>query len=187
MSIFQANILYFFIYFIFLCLWRPETGGEGLFFPEFVQEKREGVVPRPRQRHSLMRQWDGQQAMKKDGGVARKPLAPEVEAEVRRRFARLPTFAEALKDRPHIYEQVVALWGSIDLLEYIDDVLVMERGREGRAGLDEGCIQELMILRAAFIQHSDYVFDRFSSNADRERVRALASQSGLQSTRFKMD
>lgn len=113
-------------------------------------------------------------------------MTPELEAEVRRRFALLPTFAEAIKVRPHIYDHVIALWGCIEFLEYVDEVLVMERGRENRSGLDDGCITELMILRAAFIQHSDYIFDRFASNADREAVRALASNSGLQSSRFRM-
>ena len=76
----------------------------------------------------------------------------------------------ALKKMPHIFEKVKSVWGYPDFFDVVDSLLLMERGREGRAGFPEGVYKELDALKRVFIKYPDDVMPPFINDNDRRRV-----------------
>lgn len=63
----------------------------------------------------------------------------------------------AVKEMPHIYERLVQLWGYVEFFEYIDSLLLVETGREGRQGFPLDVYRELNLLDEIFCKHPDEV------------------------------
>lgn len=64
---------------------------------------------------------------------------------------------EHVKKMPHIYERLVQLWGFVEFFEYIDSLLLVEEGREGRQGFPLEVYRELNMLDETFCKYPDDV------------------------------
>ena len=74
---------------------------------------------------------------------------------------------------PHIHKKLHLYWGYPEFFEYVDSLLTMERGREGRQGFDDRITEELLMVRQVFIDNLEQVMAPDLKQQDRERIRKL--------------
>ncbi|HQQ63813.1 MAG TPA: hypothetical protein PLF22_09595 [Pseudomonadales bacterium] len=79
----------------------------------------------------------------------------------------------ALKSMPHIYDKLKKLWGFPAFFDYIDNLLLMEPGREDRHGLPEEVYREIDALEHLFIKFPDEIAHPTLIAQDREEIRKL--------------
>lgn len=80
---------------------------------------------------------------------------------------------EAIKRMPHIYEKVSKLWGFPAFFSYMDNLMLVEPGREGRQGLPEDVYHELDALDKLFAQFPDEVSHPSLVAKDKDEVRQI--------------
>ena len=59
------------------------------------------------------------------------------------------------------------------MLEYVDDLLTMEDGREGRRGFDADVHSELTMLKNEFMQYPDEIMSPFLTISDNNKVKEM--------------
>lgn len=79
----------------------------------------------------------------------------------------------ALKRMPHIFDKVVKLWGFPAFFTYMDNLMLVEPGREGRQGLPEDVYHELAALDKLFTDFPDEVSHPSLVARDREEVHQM--------------
>lgn len=85
----------------------------------------------------------------------------------------------ALKKMPHIYDRIVSMWGYPEFFEYIDTLLLIEPGREGRAGLPYGVYKEIDALEQIFIKYPDEVMNSCLNAEERKQIHALIKERAI--------
>ena len=63
----------------------------------------------------------------------------------------------ALKKMPHVFDKVKNVRGYPEFFEYVDNLLMVEPGREGRAGFPEGVYKEIDALKRIYMKFPDEV------------------------------
>ena len=79
----------------------------------------------------------------------------------------------ALKEMPHIYDKLKKMWGYPEFFEYLDSVLLMEPGREGRAGLPYGVYKELDALERIFLKYPEDIMHPSLNQQERNQIHNL--------------
>lgn len=79
----------------------------------------------------------------------------------------------ALQKMPHVYEKVKKLWGFPAFFSYMDSLMLVEQGREGRQGFPEDVYKELNKLEHFFVNHPDAAAHPSLVAADKEEIRGL--------------
>lgn len=79
----------------------------------------------------------------------------------------------ALKKMPHVYTRVKSVWGYPEFFEVVDDMLMMEAGRENRGGFPPGVYKELDALKQVFMKFPDQVMSPFLGEKDRKKVKQI--------------
>jgi hypothetical protein len=82
----------------------------------------------------------------------------------------------ALKKMPHLYAKIKNVWGFPDFFETVDGLMLMEPGREARAGLPEGVYKELDALKRVFVKFPNDVMPPYINIEDRRRVRRIVDE-----------
>jgi len=82
----------------------------------------------------------------------------------------------ALKKMPHVYNKIKNVWGYPEFFATIDSMLLMEPGREGRAGLPEGAYKELDALKRVFMKFPDEVMVPYLNATERDRVKKIIKE-----------
>lgn len=85
----------------------------------------------------------------------------------------------ALKQMPHIYDRLIKMWGFPEFFEYIDSLLLVEQGREGRAGFPYAVYREIDALERIFIKYPDEVMDRSLNKAERDFIYQLITERAI--------
>jgi hypothetical protein len=85
----------------------------------------------------------------------------------------------ALKTMPHVYDKLKKLWGFPAFFNYIDNLLLMERGREDRQGLPESVYREIDALERLFLKFPDDISHPSLVAQDRAEIKALISERGI--------
>ena len=85
----------------------------------------------------------------------------------------------ALKTMPHVYDKLKKLWGFPAFFNYIDNLLLMERGREDRQGLPENVYREIDALERLFIKFPDEISHPSLVAQDREDIKALIKDRAI--------
>jgi hypothetical protein len=76
----------------------------------------------------------------------------------------------ALKKLPHVYNKVKSVWGYPEFFETIDNLLMMEEGREGRSGFPAGAYKELDTLKQIFMKFPEQVMSPHLNEAERKKI-----------------
>ena len=82
----------------------------------------------------------------------------------------------ALKKIPRVYDQVKNVWGYPEFFDTVDSLLLMEPGREDRAGFSSGVYKELDALKRIFIKFPDQVMSPYLSETERTRVKKIIEE-----------
>lgn len=82
----------------------------------------------------------------------------------------------ALKKMPHVYQKVKNVWGYPEFFTVVDDLLMMESGRENRAGFPQGVYKELDALKQVFLKFPDQVMVPYLGEKDRKKVKDIVAQ-----------
>jgi hypothetical protein len=90
--------------------------------------------------------------------------------------------SEALKKIPHVFEKIKKLWGFPAFFNYMDNLMLVERGREGRQGFPEDVYRELMALERFFAENPDAAAHPTLVASDREEIRQLIQERALKIT-----
>jgi hypothetical protein len=77
----------------------------------------------------------------------------------------------ALKKIPRVYNQLKNVWGYPEFFATVDDLLLMEQGREGRAGFPAGVYKEIDALKRVFMKFPDEVMAPYLNEAERTRIK----------------
>lgn len=85
----------------------------------------------------------------------------------------------ALKQMPHIYNRLVKMWGFPEFFEYIDSLLLVEPGRENRAGFPYAVYREIDALERIFIKFPDEVMDKTLNQAERTYIYQLIKDRAI--------
>ena len=85
----------------------------------------------------------------------------------------------ALKKMPHVYDKIKAVWGYPEFFDEIDNLLLMEPGREARGGFPEGVYKEIDALKRIFMKFPDEVMSPYLNNGEREKVKAIIKEIGV--------
>lgn len=85
----------------------------------------------------------------------------------------------ALKTMPHIYDKLKKLWGFPAFFNYLDNLMLMERGREDRQGLPENVYRELDALERLFIKFPDEIAHPTLVAQDRQEIKDLIKERGI--------
>lgn len=85
----------------------------------------------------------------------------------------------ALKTMPHIYEKLKKLWGFPAFFTYIDNLLLMEPGRENRHGLPEEVYREIDALERLFVKFPDEVAHPTLIAQDRAEIHKLIEERSI--------
>lgn len=85
----------------------------------------------------------------------------------------------ALKEMPHIYEKVKNVWGYPEFFTYIDSLLLMEPGRENRAGLPFGIYKEIDALERIFIKYPDEIMNPSLNRQERDHINQLIKDRAI--------
>lgn len=82
----------------------------------------------------------------------------------------------ALKKIPRVYSQLKNVWGYPEFFDTVDDLLLMERGREGRAGFPAGVYKEIDALKRVFMKFPDEVMSPYLNEKERTRVKQTIAE-----------
>ena len=82
----------------------------------------------------------------------------------------------ALKQYPHVYEKLKMAWGYPEFFKVVDSMLLMEPGREGRAGFPLEVHKEIDALKRIFMKFPDEVMPRFLDQASRDEVHKIINE-----------
>jgi hypothetical protein len=63
----------------------------------------------------------------------------------------------AIKSMPHVFDNVKRMWGYPEFFEYVDNLLMVEEGREGRQGFPEGIYREIAALKRLFMEFPEEI------------------------------
>jgi len=83
----------------------------------------------------------------------------------------------ALKKIPRVYNQLKNVWGYPEFFDTVDDFLLVEPGREGRAGFPNGVYKEIDALKRVFMKFPDEVMSPYLSEAERTRVKKIIQET----------
>ncbi len=86
---------------------------------------------------------------------------------------------EALKKLTHVYEKVKKLWGFPAFFNYMDTLMLVERGRENRQGFPEDVYRDLMALEKFFVENPAAASHPSLVAADREEILQLIKERAL--------
>ena len=76
----------------------------------------------------------------------------------------------AIKSMPHVYQNIKNVWGYPEFFEYIDNLLMVEEGREGRQGFPEGVYKEIAALKRLFMEFPDEIMAPELNDQARKQV-----------------
>lgn len=79
----------------------------------------------------------------------------------------------ALKTMPHVYEKVKKLWGFPAFFEYMDSLMLVEKGRENRQGFPAEVYRELAALEKFFVENPVAAAHPTLTAADCEEIRQI--------------
>jgi hypothetical protein len=79
----------------------------------------------------------------------------------------------ALKSMPHVYDKVKKLWGFPAFFNYMDGLMLVEQGREGRQGFPEEVYQELNRLEHFFASNPDLVAHPSLVASDHDEIKKI--------------
>lgn len=79
----------------------------------------------------------------------------------------------ALKEMPHVYEKLKKAWGYPEFFTVVDGMLLMEPGREGRAGFSDEAHREIDALKRIFMKFPDEVMPKFLDGESRQQVKDI--------------
>ncbi len=79
----------------------------------------------------------------------------------------------ALKKMPHVFDNIKNVWGYPEFFEYIDNLLLMEPGREARSGFPEGVYKEIDALKRIFMKFPDEIMAPDLNDRARQQVRDI--------------
>jgi hypothetical protein len=82
----------------------------------------------------------------------------------------------ALKKIPRVYNQLKNVWGYPEFFGTVDTLLLMEPGREGRAGFPGGVYKEIDALKRVFMRFPDEVMSPYLSAAERTRTKKIIEE-----------
>jgi len=82
----------------------------------------------------------------------------------------------ALKKMPRLYNQLKNVWGYPEFFDTVDGLLLMEPGREGRAGFSDGVYKEIDALKRVFMKFPDEVMAPYLNTAERDRVKKMITE-----------
>jgi len=82
----------------------------------------------------------------------------------------------ALKKIPRVYNQLKNVWGYPEFFDTVDALLLMEPGREARAGFPDGVYKEIDALKRVFIKFPDEVMAPYLNEAERTRVKKMIEE-----------
>lgn len=85
----------------------------------------------------------------------------------------------ALKKMPHVYEKVKKLWGFPAFFSYVDNLMLMEPGREERQGFPEDVYREIDALDRLFAKYPDEVSHPSLVAYDREEIKQLIKDRSI--------
>lgn len=105
--------------------------------------------------------------------------APEVQPATRESGLELIENSVALKQMPHVFEKVKKLWGFPAFFNYMDSLMLVEQGREGRQGFPEAVYHELNALENFFINHPEAAGHPSLVAADREEIRQIIKERAI--------
>lgn len=83
----------------------------------------------------------------------------------------------ALKKIPRVYNQLKNVWGYPEFFDTVDSLLLMEPGREGRAGFPDGVYKEIDALKRVFLKFPDEVMSPYLSEVERTRVKKIIEET----------
>jgi hypothetical protein len=63
----------------------------------------------------------------------------------------------ALKEMPHVFQRIKDVWGYPEFFDTVDNLLMMEPGREARQGFPEGVHKEIDALKRIFVKFPEEV------------------------------
>lgn len=106
-------------------------------------------------------------------------IAPESHPESRESGLALLESCTALKSMPHVYEKIKKLWGFPVFFEYMDGLMLVEPGREGRQGFPEDAYRELTSLENFFVAHPEAAAHPSLVAADRDEIRKLIKDRAI--------
>lgn len=86
---------------------------------------------------------------------------------------------EELKKLTHVYEKVKKLWGFPAFFNYMDTLMLVERGRENRQGFPQEVYRELVSLEKFFVEHPEAASHPTLIASDREEIMQLISERAL--------
>jgi hypothetical protein len=86
---------------------------------------------------------------------------------------------EAIKKMPHIFEKVKKIWGFPAFFNYMDTLMLVEKGRETRQGFSEEAYRELMSLERFFVEHPEAASHPTLIAADRQEILQLIEERTL--------
>lgn len=89
---------------------------------------------------------------------------------------------EALKKLTHVYEKVKKLWGFPSFFNYMDTLMLVERGRENRQGFPEAVYRDLISLEKFFVENPAAASHPSLIAADREEILQLIRERALKIT-----
>lgn len=79
----------------------------------------------------------------------------------------------ALKKMPHVFNKIKNVWGYPEFFNTVDGFLLMEPGREGRAGFPMGVYKEIDALKRVFMEFPEEIMSPYLNEAERQRVRQI--------------
>ncbi len=85
----------------------------------------------------------------------------------------------ALKTMPHVYEKLKKLWGFPAFFNYMDNLMLVEPGRENRQGFPEPVYKELDALERLFMKFPDEIAHPTLVAQDREEIKKLIAERGI--------
>ncbi len=86
---------------------------------------------------------------------------------------------EALKKLPHVFEKVKKLWGFPAFFNYMDTLMLVERGRENRQGFPEDVYKDLISLEKFFVEYPEAASHPTLIASDREEILQLIRERAL--------
>ena len=82
----------------------------------------------------------------------------------------------ALKKIPRVYNQLKNVWGYPEFFDTVDGLLLMERGREDRAGFSDGVYKEIDALKRVFMKFPEEVMAPYLNETERARVKKVIDE-----------